>query len=73
MLRGLLAHQEEKEQVNGGHATLSASELYLQNRLNTSNAKLNPICHLRALLGAHHILHVSRVRINIRLKMSREI
>jgi len=29
------------------------------------NAELNPICHLLALLGAHHILHVSRVRVNI--------
>ena len=27
------------------------------------NAELNPICHLRALLGAHHILHVSRIRV----------
>jgi hypothetical protein len=26
---------------------------------------LNPICHLLALLGAHHILHVSRIRVNI--------
>jgi hypothetical protein len=25
------------------------------------NAELNPICHLLALLGAHHILHVSSV------------
>jgi hypothetical protein len=24
---------------------------------------VNPICHLLALLGAHHILHVSRVRV----------
>jgi hypothetical protein len=31
--------------------------------LNPSNAKLNPICHLLALLGAHHILHVSRIRV----------
>jgi hypothetical protein len=31
---------------------------------NPSNAKLNPICHLLALLGAHHILHVSRIRVN---------
>ena len=29
------------------------------------NAELNPICHLLALLGAHHILHVSRVRVNM--------
>ena len=33
-------------------------------RINPLNAKLNPICHLLALLGAHHILHVSRVRVN---------
>jgi len=26
--------------------------------------KLHPICHLLALLGAHHILHVSRIRVN---------
>jgi hypothetical protein len=31
---------------------------------NPSNAKLNPICHLLALLGAHHILHISRIRVN---------
>jgi hypothetical protein len=27
------------------------------------NAELNPVRHLRALLGARHILHVSRIRI----------
>jgi hypothetical protein len=31
--------------------------------IKTLNAKLNPICHLLALLGAHHILHVSRIRV----------
>jgi len=31
--------------------------------LNLLNAELNLICHLLALLGAHHILHVSRVRV----------
>jgi len=31
--------------------------------VNTLNAELNPICHLPALLGAHHILHVSRIRV----------
>jgi hypothetical protein len=29
--------------------------------INPLNVKLNPTCHLLALLGAHHILHVSRV------------
>jgi hypothetical protein len=32
--------------------------------INPLNAELNPICHLLALLGAHHILHVSRIRVN---------
>jgi hypothetical protein len=31
--------------------------------INPLNTELNPICHLLALLGAHHILHVSRVRV----------
>jgi len=34
-------------------------------QFNRLNANLNPICHLLALLGAHHILHVSRVRVNM--------
>jgi hypothetical protein len=32
--------------------------------LNPLNAKLNLICHLLALLGAHLILHISRIRVN---------
>jgi hypothetical protein len=32
-------------------------------KLNPLNAKLNTIYHLLALLGAHPILHVSRVRV----------
>ena len=32
--------------------------------INALNAELNAIRHLLALLGAHHILHVSRVRVN---------
>ena len=32
--------------------------------INPLNAELNPVCHLPALLGAHHILHVSRIRVN---------
>jgi len=31
---------------------------------NTVNAELNPTCHLLALLGAHHILHVSGIKVN---------
>ena len=32
---------------------------------NPLNAQLNPICHLLTLLGAHHILDVSRIRVNL--------
>jgi len=35
--------------------------------INPLNAKLNPIFHFLALLGAHHILHVSRIRDKTRL------
>ena len=31
--------------------------------INPLNAELNPICYLLALLGAHHFLHVSRIRV----------
>ena len=33
--------------------------------INPLNAKLNPIRHLLALVGAHHILHVSRIRLQL--------
>jgi len=32
--------------------------------INPLNAELNPICHLLALLEAHHIFHVSGLRVN---------
>jgi hypothetical protein len=35
------------------------------NKLNPLNAELNTICHLLELLGAHHILHVSRIRVKL--------
>jgi hypothetical protein len=31
--------------------------------INPLNAELNPICHLLAVLGAHHIFHVSKIRV----------
>ena len=41
--------------------------------VNPLNPELNPICYLLALLGAHHFLHVSRIRVKsltIRLLIS---
>ena len=40
-------------------------ELAWKCMINPLNAELNPICHLLALLGAHHILHVSSVRVKM--------
>jgi len=31
--------------------------------INPLNPELNPICYLLALLGAHHFIHVSRIRV----------
>jgi hypothetical protein len=39
-------------------------------QLNPLNAELNPVCHLLALLAAHHILHVSRIRVNTAMLQS---
>ena len=33
--------------------------------INHLNTELNTICHLLALLVAHHILHICRIRVNI--------
>jgi hypothetical protein len=39
-------------------------EKYLNLNFNPLNAELNPICRLLALLGDHHIFHVSWLRVN---------
>jgi len=41
-----------------------------ESHLNPVNAQLNPTCHLLAILGAHHILHVSRIGVNNRVSGS---
>jgi len=33
--------------------------------LNPLSPELNPICYFLALLGAHHFLHVSRIRVKL--------
>jgi len=41
--------------------------------INPLNPELNPICYFLALLGVHHFLHVSRIRVKLltfRLLMS---
>jgi len=47
------------------HIVLTEIGYESSNLINPLNAELNPICHLQALLGAHHILHFSRIRVNL--------
>jgi len=47
--------------------------IYKCTLINPLNPELNPICYLLACLGAHHFLHVSRIRVKLltfRLLMS---
>jgi hypothetical protein len=39
-----------------------------EDNINPLNAESNPICHLLALLGAHLILHVSRISVKKNLQ-----
>jgi len=41
------------------------TQYHIPEDFNPLNTKLNPICHLLALLGAHHIFHVSGIRVNL--------
>ena len=41
------------------------SDVAEQGAVNPLNPELNPICYLLALLGAHHFLHVSRIRVKL--------
>jgi len=45
----------------------SGSKIYNHLTLNINPLKpeLNPICYFQALLGAHHFLHVSRIRVKL--------
>jgi hypothetical protein len=71
--------QDMKEKCKGTHAPGRSKSKWKDNIkmyvkeigwsgakwINPLNTELNPICHLLALLGTHHILHVSRVRVNL--------
>jgi hypothetical protein len=56
-----------KDQANGTITFLNRVYGYRNGctELNPLKAELNPICHLLALLGAHHILHISRIRVKL--------
>jgi hypothetical protein len=39
--------------------------MILTGEINPLITELNPICYLLALLGAHHFLHVNRIKVKI--------
>ena len=49
--------------VNHVFSQISIPAVRPNKPINPLNAELNPICYLLALLGAHHFLHVSRIRV----------
>jgi len=53
--------EEIRERITKGNKAFYANETLF----NPLNPELNPICYLLALLGAHHFLHVSRIRVKL--------
>ena len=45
--------------------SLNHAVQYRPDNFNPLKPELNPICYLLALLGAHHFLHVSRIRVKL--------
>ena len=71
----LILRRTEPDMIKTVYRSACKVPLFLLD-VNPLNAELNPTCHLLALLGAHHILHVSRIRVNetwILMTLSREM
>ena len=49
--------------MDGNYAEFYFLSHKYERSINPLNAELNPIRYLLALLGAHHFLHVSRIRV----------
>jgi len=68
-----LSKENQDGHSSPGSSVQSKFSTYKTGTLNPLNPELNPICYLLALLGAHHFLHVSRIRVKLltfRLLMS---
>jgi len=51
-------------EIPSKHASQSEHHVEFFN-INPLKPELNPICYLLALLGAHHFLHVSSIRVKL--------
>ena len=61
---GWMKNEVYKEKVNTTDE-LVARIMNSAALINPLKPELNPICYLLALLGAHHFLHVSRIRVKL--------
>jgi len=62
LLTSWILHTENRHSLFQCHHDARMQHNYVQ-YVNLLNTELNPICHLLALLGAHHIFHVSWLRV----------
>ena len=60
---GIPLTQLQHSQVRFKNSNVANAYRLLFCSINPLNPELNPICYLLALLGAHHFLHVSRIRV----------
>jgi hypothetical protein len=69
---GHVARTEERRVMRIGNSEgkrpLGRPRRRWEGNINPLNAELNPIYHLLALLGAHTILHVSRIKVKMDLQ-----
>jgi len=54
-----------RDQNAGRFYSIELGNYFEVRQFNPLNPELNPICYLLALLGAHHFLHVSKIRVKL--------
>jgi hypothetical protein len=60
---GFFGERDRYREVLGRNTVSGKQGMKAVQKFNPLNAELNPIFHLLALLRAHHILHVSGIRV----------
>ena len=55
----------QKKRIVSGASGQNVDILKRSWDINPLNPELNPICYFLPLLGAHHFLHVSRIRVKL--------
>ena len=68
------SHQEAKKELARSQTGKTVRRKNMGNLMATGpfnplNAELNPIRHLLALVGARHIVHVSRIRVKVEIML----